>query len=688
LGVYRVFNMLKRFFLLLIGIFFVIPQTVYAVTFPNDPGVKNQWWWQSIRATDGWTQHTGSKDVVVAVIDTGVDINHPDLKDNIWTNPKEIENGLDDDGNGMIDDIYGWNFLEDNNNPSPPPFSPEMRDTAYNHGTIVAGIIGAVGDNAEGTTGVNWRVSIMPLRALDSEGNGKFFNVTRAIDYAVAQGADIINLSFVTPVLDKQFQTAISRAYHKGVLVVTATGNDGARSFYTRVGDFIHGTNLNFPACLDAESIYSFVLGVASVDKNDVVPEFSDYGICVDVLAPGNEFEGTVVYNPSEGLTQETRGTFKGTSLSSPFAAGAAALIKAFRPFWRADELVAVLRASARDVTAVNPGKVGDLGAGALDVGRAIEIALARDDRYPLHTIHKQDGVIQWQAFDGSFKKRLYVSIPVSFERVAGWDVFDYDRDQEDEFIVVEVNRGRGRVRVFNMNGVEELSWNIENPIVGGVLISAMRPHEITTTSFRPGIGLLFSSRQKVMLVAYNADGTQAGSAVTPIQGRRGVGHLDIRWSERDEVFIVSELTSKGVTSYNIAPDGNTKETIRYPMTFSRRDMRYRPAQFMFADLYAFREYSVLFASPAAYSSAVSIFSGKGVRQDELQPFNSLFKGGVHFDVGDWDLDGEKEVVVASGSGSSPQVRIYNTKGELEGRFRAGPLSLTSGIDIRISQYR
>jgi subtilisin family serine protease len=197
---------------------------------PNDPLFGTQWALNNIgqsggipdsdiNAIGGWSQNTGSRDTVIAVIDTGVDINHPDLARNVWTNKREKKGKKreDDDRDGYVDDVNGWNFVDDNANISDD----------HGHGTAVAGIIAAEGNNRRGVAGVMWQASVMPLKTLDSSGTGAISDVVEAMDYAVEHGASVINCSFGAEGFSQALLDAINRASRSGALVVTSAGNDG-----------------------------------------------------------------------------------------------------------------------------------------------------------------------------------------------------------------------------------------------------------------------------------------------------------------------------------------------------------------------------------------------------------------------------------------------------------------------------
>jgi subtilisin family serine protease len=221
-----------------------------------------------IDAPEAWDICTGSSQVIIAVIDSGVDYNHPDLADNIWSNPGEIENGIDDDGNGKVDDVRGWDWVDDDNDPMD-----------YNgHGTHCAGTIAAVGNNSRGVTGVCWSARLMPLRFLDTSGSGSTADAISAIDYANSMGAHVINNSWGGGGSSNALREAIEAS---PAVVVCAAGNSGADN----------DTSPHYPSNYDCGNI----IAVAATDQNDGLASFSNYGATtVDVGAPGvNIYSGS-----------------------------------------------------------------------------------------------------------------------------------------------------------------------------------------------------------------------------------------------------------------------------------------------------------------------------------------------------------------------------------------------------------
>ena len=233
-----------------------------------------------IDALEVWDVTTGSADVVVAVIDSGVDVNHPDLKDNIWTNAGEVpDNDIDDDGNGYVDDVNGWDFLVNDNDP---------RD-AHGHGTHVAGTVAAVGDNNTGIAGVSWRAKIMPLRFLNAWGLGSNADAIAAIEYANNMGADIINNSWGGGGYDLALKSAIDAS---NAVVMCAAGNS------SRNNDGIP----HYPSSYSSANI----IAVAATNQDDQLAWFSNYGaVSVDVAAPG-----TNIYSAAPGRATVWQDTF------------------------------------------------------------------------------------------------------------------------------------------------------------------------------------------------------------------------------------------------------------------------------------------------------------------------------------------------------------------------------------------
>ncbi len=337
------------------------PHYIYHEDFtPNDPGYSQQNYLTQIKADAAWNTTTGDSAVIIGIVDSGVDWLHPDLAPNIYINSGEDINhngkfdatpssqggdldGIDNDGNGYIDDVIGWDFAgadgsSPDNNPAPGSL----------HGTHVAGIAAAKGNNGIGITGVAFNCKILPVKTgIDTPSTDVILYGYEGIQYAADNGAQIINCSWGGTDYSQFGQDIIRYATAKGALVVAAAGNETSSAPH-------------YP------SDYQGVLSVASVNSSDVKSGFSNFGYRIDVSAPGENIYST--------LPNNNYGIESGTSMASPMTAGVAALVKSVHPDWTPDQVHEQVRVTADDIDNLNPDYQNQIGFGRIDAERAVSL--------------------------------------------------------------------------------------------------------------------------------------------------------------------------------------------------------------------------------------------------------------------------------------------------------------------------
>jgi len=307
---------------------------VSALRTSNDPYAYLQWGVNQssdidMNLPEAWNMCIGNRSTVVAVIDTGIDYTHPDLRGNMWVNPGEIAgNGLDDDGNGYIDDVYGANMI----NNSGDPYDD------HGHGTHVAGTIGAVGDNGTGVVGVNWAVQIIGVKFLSAGGGGSLGDAIKAVDYVTMlknRGVNIaaVNNSWGGGGYVQALRDSIERAKNAGIVFVAAAGNSSNNNdLYP-----------SYPATYDNANVVS----VASLDSSGAISSFSNYGATtVDIAAPGRDIASTYPGGQYYYMS--------GTSMASPHVTGALALLKSYAPSMTWSELKDTLLNTGRPLASLN----------------------------------------------------------------------------------------------------------------------------------------------------------------------------------------------------------------------------------------------------------------------------------------------------------------------------------------------
>ena len=283
---------------------------------PNDPDLGRQWSLPVIGALPAWQLISATQAITVAMLDSGMQLDHPDLAANLWTNPGEIPaNGLDDDRDGKIDDVHGWHFGHVYQNGMYTPTEDARIGDDFGHGTHVAGVIGAVTDNGVGIAGLAQRARLLPVKVIDQYGNAWYSDIAAGIVYAAGRGARVINISAGGAPASQTLQAAVDYAAGLGVLVVASSGNDGGQVLYPA-------------ACAS-------VVAGAATDAADQVTTYSSLGPALRLAAPGDKI-----------YSAWYRGDYfvkSGTSMAAPHVSGVAALLLSARPSLTGKQLADIL---------------------------------------------------------------------------------------------------------------------------------------------------------------------------------------------------------------------------------------------------------------------------------------------------------------------------------------------------------
>jgi subtilisin family serine protease len=320
---------------------YAVPVFIYHTVYtPNDPSMNKQWYVKNLKLKEAWDITKGSDEVLIGIVDSGTDWKHQDLADNIWINPNEIpDNNIDDDHNGKIDDIRGWDLVgnvnqneigygqwKEDNNPLNPGTSSNNT-----HGTHVSGCASAVTDNKKGIAGPGFKTKLVPVKCATDQNIRGIYRGYEGIAYAANLGVDIINCSWGGPGYSPVGQDVINNAVAKGCLVVVATGNDGQN---IDNGEF-------YPAG------YNNVLAVGATRSNNHKASFSNWGLITTVYTPGQGIYATM---PNNRYSYNS-----GTSMASPITAGVAALVKALHPDWKPRQILHQLRSTSENVVTTIP---------------------------------------------------------------------------------------------------------------------------------------------------------------------------------------------------------------------------------------------------------------------------------------------------------------------------------------------
>ncbi len=666
------------------------PNYLYrASIIPSDTYYNNQWYLQKIKATEAWNEVRESPDVVIAIIDSGVQINHPDLRDNIWRNTGEIaDNGIDDDKNGFIDDINGWDFVNNIADPN-PKFENGFTEDGILHGTVVAGVAAASGNNAAGIAGITWRARLMPLKVLNDKGEGDTNKVIKAIDYAIQNGADIINLSFVGFGFSQSLDNAIKRAYDAGVIIVAAAGNEQGEG----EGYFLDQTPM-YPACHDGANGENRVIGVVATDTLDQKAIFSSYGFkCVDIAAPGISIYSTVVYSPAHYINSKSfnkyyDGYWSGTSMAAPMVSGAVALIEQANPNFNRDQVINALLNNTDNINRLNPQFINQLGKGRLNIDRAVNYAknklvgktanllVAPYSNYvSLTKITDKDGSVEQEFF-------AYADNFSGGATVASGDV---DGDGIEEIITGAGFGGGPHVRIFNIKGELKGQFFAYNPnFRGGVTVAAGDIDGDGIDEIITGAG--FGGGPHVRIFDMYGDVKAQFFAYHPgFRGGVNVAAGDVNGDGKVEIVTGAGNTGGPQVRIFKANGQVQAQFFAYHPNF-RGGVKVAVANIDGGTIN--QQMEIITAPGQGGGPHIRIFDNHANIRGQFFAYNKNFHGGVNLSAGDIDQDGIDEIITGAGPGGAPHVRVFETNGKLIGSFYAYEAGFDGGVNVGVIEVK
>ncbi len=636
---------------------FLLAPTASFAKMPDDP-FADQWSYRDVHAYGAWDYTTGSHDVVVAVVDNGFDEFQPDLATNVWINTKEIpDNGIDDDHNGYVDDVYGWNFVAEdlnhdgvideneakgNNDPRPDvtgKTDPDSADVTLHHGTVVAGIIGAMGDNKQLGTGIAWHVRLMNVKVINNSGEQDSSRLADAIRYAVDNGADIINSSLVGP-NDDDIKQAVKYAYDHGVAVVAAAGND-----YSSLDEVPRQ-----PVCADAGAGETWVLGVSAIDEGHRLARFSNIGAsCIDITAPGVHVSSTLRYAPRFGLEKLYGDGWNGTSFAAPFVTGAAALIKSIHPEWKALQIYhAILSTTHKTPPQDELAYEATYGKGLLDIQAAVAYAVSQKiDTHPLTNILTSDGAsgrVHSASFDGTSQIDDKQVLPVGVEQSAAF----HSTDSSGFVAIVHGKSSRRSVVVYDTSWQEQKRWVL--PFTGTASITI----GIFASGGQPEIVVAPASANKLVFVRYALDGKEI-NRVTGVALHRGVSLGAIDSDDHADLLAVYtdaiNKKAKPFASLHRFDSANTIiQTIELPFVSKTGPVGS-------GDILGTKQQMYVVGTGVGdgpFLAYIDPTDGSVFRK--FFAYTPAYTGGLSIKVGDYNIDGADDIVIAPLRGGQPVV--------------------------------
>lgn len=634
---------------------------------PNDPFFSEQDYLLQINADKAWDITQGEYEVVVAVIDTAVALNHPDIS--YWINKDEVPNdGIDNDQNGYVDDVKGWDFFNNDNDVlASPPFPEDLG--GIHHGTVVSGVIGALGDNNLGIAGISWKTKIMPIQVANKNGDGSAVTLAKAVEYAVDNGADVINISLVS---DTEFslarlQDAVTYARENDVWVVVAAGNGS--------DTFPNGINLNehvrFPVCFANDNGEPVVIGVSAVDRDDTKAFFSNYGSdCVAISAPGTAIYSSLYFDPVfEPVRELFGGEWYGTSFSAPIITGALAYAKSINPRLTAQQQLDLLISSTDTIDDLNSDYSGELG-GRLNLEIFIKnvVAFTQESRRSLYVVSpyaRGDARIalysEQMELVGSFN--AYNS---NFQGGVRVETFDVNQDGQTDIITAPGPGGGPHIRVFDIDGnIVHQFFAYDDNFTGGVEVEAdyVTPVGDGTIVTAPGAG------HEPLIRIFDPDGNVVHEFLAYASSMQAGIHV-----------AVADIDNDGEKEIITLPyDGTDLRVYNWLGVLEKQYLLLDGSQsfnFDVGDSNNDGQYEIVLGTGKGRLSQIYIFDSKGQEVNRFNAYGNSFRGGVTVEV----VDGG--ILVGPESAGGPHVRMFDIDGNVLHQFFAGSTSDRTGLNV------
>lgn len=623
---------------------------------PNDPLYASQPYLPLQQLPVAWNTTTGSKEVIVAIIDAGIDRTHEDLKDNIWQNQKEVSgNNKDDDKNGFIDDVYGWDFVTETNNTMPRSGGDPV---ANQHGTVVAGIIAAVGNNGVGVTGVSWHGRIMSLRALNEQGKGYTSDVVKALRYAADNGARVINLSFVSDTGDDapSLQTAIDYARSKGAVVVAAAGNEALDL----------NASPRYPVCSQG------AIGVASVAADGSQSVFTNFGSnCVALSAHGEGIASTASQGKGLEASPGYTNGWSGTSMSAPMVSGTAVLILSRSYCSSGVQVEAVLRQVA--FSSFSAG-VSGMGVGILDAAKAVQTAISASCIITAPTQQRSTAPIKQFFFDTrSMRSVASLHAANAPQALASGDFSG--TGAKDIVLAYNERNTSSKVIRYGQDLQIKKTFSGFSKSPGGVAIAAgdLLGDSKDEIVLSQGAGMrneirVYSSEGSLQRRFFPYGGNMTGGLT--------VAMCNVSGDEKKEIIVG---TGRGALPRVLVFDAKGKQLwsfYAYPKSFRGG------ISVGCGDVIGDAESEIITAPLKGGGPHVRVFSKKGTEVTSFFSYGKGFRGGVSLSITDVDANGKSDIITVPASSGGPHVRIFSGSGVVLRQFFAYESSMSTGLAI------